>query len=381
MTEHTIYVPDNSVYNDNNNCNTGMMWDNTTQQCITDSSISPSTPWWAWVLIIITLGAIIGFVIWFIIWSTSTDNSGSSISELDISGTEYKVLSTTSIGVTWTAVSNPNDEVTLYVNPTGESMNFTTSGSPLGKYHSSGKVPGVNPSGGTASASVSGLKDNTSYDAIVVVTNTDFPNDSHKGKVESGIHTSSSIPLGPKFIINASGQNGQINYTLSPPEGIPAFVSYTRAVIDPNNSLFHYDSDGFICATTQGQQITGDTMCTDGSSILYSGALSLGTTSTTGFVGDSQLRIATKSSLSTTELEDAKWQYNLTGNNQWCLINGTGCMNYDADSPDIVFVATVDPTPVPNVFAVTTDAATIPGSQAVFVSSSGSKWTNITFTA
>lgn len=382
----TVYVA-NPDLNYPNSCEGGMIWDQVTGECIQDPAMAtPGTPWWAWLLIAIAVAAVIGFLIWFIIWATSTDNPAADNDALRITGVEYKVLSSTSIGATWIGVGDPNDIVTLYVNPSGQDgMKFSREGIPLGQYTVGGPVPGS-----SLAVVASGLQIETTYDAVLVVTNDNLPDIAHAGSIESGLHTTSHAEHGAKFQVIAMNQGGSINYNLTPPNGIPPVVSYNRSTSNPNNSLFHHDNEGFICATTQGQSVVADTPCADGSSVLYSGAPNLGVAAVTGIATQSQLRIAQKSTLTTEQLANARWAYNGKGDNEWCLVNGNGCMTYDVESPDIVLIAPAtgttilattpaDGTTVVVATDSTFDTVNPAGNQAIFVSSTGSKWRNEKF--
>ena len=337
------------------------------------------TSWWAWALIFVAVAAIIGFLIWYIIWSTRTDNTGATNTALSITGPQFSVLSETSIGATWSGVGDPtNDVVTLFVNPSGQDMNFSNSGQPLGNYFQSSPVstPGL-------SASIGGLTPGATYDARLVVTNSKIPDESNAKPHQSGLTTSSSV-LPDKFTISASCQNGQIRY--HPSTINPSVVTYTLNNSNPSGSLFHHDSNGFICTTTQGQQLPPNSMCEDGSFVLFSKP------SITG-LATSELGIIQKSPDQTTR---AKWQYNNGGQNEWCLIGSNQCMTYDPNSPTIPLnITSTDGTGIANGtasgFVVAADGTVVAAgtttngffplitNQPVTVSSQGTKWGNQPF--
>ncbi len=289
------------------------------------------TSWWAWGLIFVAVAAIIGFLIWYIIWSTRTDNTGATDAALSITGPQFSVLSETSIGATWSGVGDSNDVVTLFVNPTGQDMNFSKSGQPLGNYSQS--LPISTP--GT-SASVGGLTPGATYDARLVVTNSKIPNESNAKPHQSGLTASSPSD---RFTIQASGQKGQIRY--HPAANSPSVVTYTLNNSNPNGSLFHHDTDGFICATNQIQPLTSTSLCEDGSFVLFSKPSITGLATT-------ELGIIQKSQLSTTDQTTrAKWQFN-NGDQKWCLIGTTNqCMTYDPNSTTIPLNITTNANGVP----------------------------------
>ena len=390
MSGSTVYIANDPNYE--SNCQEGTMWDATAQECMKIvKTESTTTPWWGWLLIIIAVLAVIGFTIWYIVWSTSTSNPAAQNSALSITGVDFKIAQT-SMTATWLAVGDPNDRVTLFVAPSGQdSLKFGKDGTPAGNYIQAGPVAG---SANTVTAT--GLQINTTYDAVLVVTNPNLPGAANVGNIESGLHTSGHSEHGPKFQIVAMNQGGSVVYDINTPEGIGPIVSYNRTTNSNLNSLFHHDNNGFICATTPGQALTADTPCADGSAVLYSGTPNLGTASVTAIASQSQLRMKTKSQLSETEAANARWQYNAAGDNRWCLINGNGCMNYNVTSPEIVYTTNADGTTSfvtltpANGNTVTLAATSTNGNgtnnpfvpettgtnQAIFVSAQGSKFRN-----
>jgi hypothetical protein len=308
---------------------------------------------WSWVLLVVATLIVIGFVIWYIFWTTKTNNnSGIYPSALNITGTKIVVLSDTSIRATWTSVGDAADKVILYVNPTGSTMKFDSSGKPLSNYKSSPVV--TSP---TTNATVTGLVSGGTYDAVLVVTNPNYPNNANTSHHQSGLVLVSRGSVPNRFSISASGQGGQIRYSSSstPTNPItgPNQVFYTLNDSTVPGTLFHQDSDGYICATTQNKPLLPTDLCTDNSYVLYS-------------TSSNQLGIAQMQQLkdSGIPLSNAKWQYNAGGQNEWCLI-GTGtnrCMTYDLkNSPQVTSTTSTTP-PITN--------------QVITVSNQGTSWTN-----
>lgn len=313
-----------------------------------------------WVIIVVVVIIVIVGIILLIWWATRTSDNGTDTGPLAITGSNFRVLSSTSIGATWTRVGSDKDIVTMYVNPSGEEMKFDSTGQPLGSYSTSGSVA----SPGTT-ATVTNLTPNASYDAVLIVTNPDVTgfNGSHH---ESGITTSTTLPPGAKFNITAAAQSGHIHYDINTPP-TASTVSYSLANATTNDSLFMRDSDGYICATTLSEPLTPDSKCADGSSVLYA------STST----GTSDLSIALKSSLATAELNNARWSYNANGDNKWCLTDPgstSRCMLYSVNSPILLTPATTTTTSV--TAAVNPLVEDISTDQPIFVTTGGSKWTN-----
>ena len=321
-------------------------------------------------------------------WGTSgSGTDGGDTGPLSITGSEFKAISATSIQATWSAVGNANDIVTLYVNPTGKEMKFNPNGTPVGSYSISGPV-----SGNTRSATVTGLKTRATYSAVLIVTNPNVAgfNGHHH---ESGITVSPPLTSGNKFFIQAAGQSGSITY--SPVPG-PNTVTYSSGTLNMNQSLLHRDKNGFICATTQTEPLTQDSLCEDGSYVLYADSS----------VGTANLSIKRKQDLTTEETGNAQWVYNSTGDNNWCLqgvatsgVATSRCMLFSVESP--VSLITSSGT-VPITTGGTTTFATngsstfvtldntvvasdgtvtpIQTAQPVFVTDGkGSRWTNTVF--
>ena len=393
-------------FNGNGTNNGSLYHDPTTNQLYsTDSSYSgvssgtttttKGTDTGSWILgIVIAVLVIIGIIV-IIWWATSgSGTSNGDTGPLSISGSDFKAVSATSIQATWTAVGNATDVVTLYVNPTGEEMKFNANGSPVGSYSTSGPVSGNtrSASGNTGSATVSGLKSRSTYDAILIVTNPDVSgfNGHHH---ESGITVSPPLTPGNKFFIQAAGQSGSITY--SPVPG-PNTVTYSGGTLNMNQSLLHRDKNGFICATTQTEPLTANSLCEDGSYVLYADSST----------GTANLSIKQKQNLTREEMGNAQWVYNSTGDNNWCLqgvptsgVATTRCMLFSIESP--VSLLTSSGT-VPVTTGGTTTFSTIGGSSFVTVDNStvssdgtvtpiqtaqpvfvtegaGSKWTNNVF--
>ena len=321
---------------------------------ITGDMPDGTSPWVKLLVIGIALVVIFLFVFFLIRWATSGDFSNDTSIDIDallINGVNIGLASDTAIQATWTSVGDPGDVVTLYVNQSGDEMKFSRSGRPLGSYKTSTSI-----SVPIRTAIIDGLVTNASYDAVLVVTNPKFPNPSNANQHESGLTPSSHLAHGTKFTVQASNQKGQINYQPFP---TPTMVSYTLGSTNPNQSLFHHDADGFICATTQTEPLTATSGCDNGSYVLYSTPGAAG-----GAARTNNLSIIQKSQLTTAaELATAKWQYNANNNNEWCLTNGAGCMLYDINSPPM-------PDPTTSFLPLT------PGNQPIFVAPNGSKWDN-----
>jgi len=321
---------------------------------------STSTPWWVWLIVGIIFLALIGVVIWLAVTrnndecnTTTTparDAAADIVATNSVLNVNIEGISSTSIRATWTwtASAAADDQAVLYVFPAGDNVQFDENGVPLTPVPNSGTVrnPGI-------SALVSQLTPNANYNAKLVITN---PN--RVGVIgtydQTGITLTAPITLGPKFQIVASGQCGEISYRDTDDDGFPDQIFYTLGGTNPNDSLFHRDTDGFICATTQSETVIAETPCDDGSSILYD----------TGNAGTTSLSIIRKSDFADLGLseENARWEYN-TAENKWCNRSGTRCILYNVGAAPTVTLNDPD--------NPTTSTATI--TQPIFVSATGSR--------
>jgi hypothetical protein len=367
------YQDYNQMQYDDNNFNAAVI-----DPDVANMSESSGTSMWVWVIIVIVVIVVIAGVIAIIWWATRKGpSSPNGPGPLSITGTDFTAVGANSIRATWTSVGDENDLVTLFVNPTGKEMKFDRDGNPLGNYRSSGAVstPGT-------SATVGQLNSGVSYDAVLIVTNPNVGG-ANKAHSESAITPIATIPPGAKFNISASGQTGHIHYNRPSPNQ----VSYSLQAASVNDSLFMRDSDGFICATNLISPTTATTMCGDNQAVLYASTTS----------GTSTLNIGIKSSLDSTQLSQARWVYNSTGDNKWCLTGNGRCMDYSVNNP--VLLQPVDSngngfTPLNPVGSGTTNGFTTLNpvgsgitpvtssvedttkNQVIFVSPEGSKWVN-----
>jgi hypothetical protein len=330
---------------------------------------SRGTSVWSWLLVVIAVLVVIGFIIWYIIWSTKTNNSGGISTALTITGVQFSVVNDTTIQATWATVGDPADVVIMYANPTGQTMKFDKSGNPLGSYSKSTPVATPN-----TSASIGGLTSGSTYDAVLVVTNSNFPGQCNTGQHQSGLVLSPRGTVPIRFSIQAAGQGGQIRYY--PSTSNPSVVAYTLNDATVAGTLFHQDSDGYICATNQSQTLTASTSCDNGSYVLYSKPTTNGT---------NELGIIQKSQLATSALPTAKWQYNAGGKNEWCLFGSSQCMTYDPKSPTISVNTGTSTTTTTAAGTTTTTTNTnnfVPliTNQKVTVTSQGTRWNNQNYT-
>jgi len=311
---------------------------------------------WSWFLVVWIVIIVIGVLIWFIIWSTRTNNNGTNSNALNITGSRFTATSDTSITATWISVGDPADIVTLYVNPTGQPMTFTPAGQPQGTYRSSTPV-----NSSSKSATVGGLTTGATYDARLVVTNPNLPGQSNTSPHQSGIVVTAPLVVPTKFSMQASGQQGQISYY---PSSAPTTAVYNLA--GSTNFLFHQDPDGYICTAGAAQTLAANSPCGDNSYVLYSKASTSGLA--TGEVG-----IIQKSQLTTSAQQDsAKWRYNNTGNNEWCLASSTTqCMTYDPNSAKFA----VNPANG----AIGATGANVVTGQTVTITPQGTRWVNQSF--
>jgi len=253
--------------------------------------------WGITIVVILVVVALIILIVWWATRNVTEDND----SALAITGVDFSSLSSTSITATWTAVGNKDDVVVLYVKETGKDQwRFDRNGTPLGVYKNSGKIFQPNNS-----ATVVGLKPNTNYDAKLIVTNPNVTGH-NASQSKSGINTATKVKIGGKFYIKANGQPGQISRDK---DMNPTQVYYTNGGIDASTSLFRCDPDGFLCGTIPGEPLTENTPCGPNNFVLYSD----GTTNT------ATLSTKRKSELTDEETENAKWEYNETGDNEWCI--------------------------------------------------------------
>ncbi len=319
---------------------------------------SRGTSVWSWLLVVIAVLVVVGFIIWYIIWSTKTNNTGGISTALTITGVQFSVINATTIQSTWTKVGDSGDIVIMYANPTGQTMKFDKSGNPLGTYSKSEPVATPN-----TSASIGGLTSGSTYDAVLVVTNSKYPGQCNTGQHQSGLVLSTRGNVPVRFSIQAAGQGGQIRYY--PAAMNPSVVAYTLNDASVAGTLFHQDSDGYICTTNQTQQLTTSTKCDDGSYVLYSKPSTNGT---------NELGIIQKSQLATSSLTNAKWQYNGSGKNEWCLLGSSQCMTYDPKSPTISVNAGTTTT------TTTTNSVPLITNQKVTVTTQGTRWNNQNYT-
>ena len=304
-----------------------------------------------WILFVIIIIVAVGLFVWTFWWGGTKGDDNPPRKELTITGVDFKVLNSTSIGATWVSVGDKNDIVTLYVNPTGQTMRFDKDGNPLGSYSRSAAIDYTQ-----TSAVVNGLQPKTSYDAVAVVTNTKISG-SKVSHVETGITTNPPVDLNDKFFIHANGQPGHISYN-GGGTTIPTNVFYCPDTC-VSQSLFHQDKDGFICAISPGSQINDNTLCSDNSSVLYDPFMAGENDNLVD--GSYVLSIKQKKDIPADKLSSAKWIYNII-ENEWCLTD-TGlttvatkrCMSFNPNNSNI-------PSSEDNKY--------------IYVSPSGSKWTN-----
>ena len=299
-----------------------------------------SSSGWHWFLIILLVLAIAAAVVFLILWLTKSEDK----KELSISGVNFKVSSSTSITATWTTTGNDKDEVTLYASPTGSSLDFDPTGKPvltpvltITPVFNSSTVPASQKT-----VTVTGLATNTTYDAVLIVTNPDIKDDYGTSKFESGLHTSTVIPN--KFFIQSTA-GGYIAYT---PKTGPMTVGYETSKLNVNHVLFHYQ-DGTLCTTTQ----IGTPSCGDNSYVLYNDSNKLG--------------IKQQSSIDSAEKPKALWDFDAT-TSRWCVRGDTSlCM-------------TAPITPVGTSVTFATLGAVTP-LNPITLGTSGTKWKNIEFGA
>jgi hypothetical protein len=315
-----------------------------------------------WVIALIVIGSLIVItaIVLAIIYGTRAtpveQNRNQPLGPVAISGVNIRTLGSNMIQATWTSVSNEFDIVTLYVVPSGTGLSFNENGTPIGNPRTSGPVAAP-----ATTATVTGLLPNVSYDATLIVTNPRATGVISQS-TENGLTITGPAPLGAKFTIGSSGQCGAIGYgSTGPDPNLINNVFYQLGVNNPNQSLFHRDPRGYICATTQGQSLTLDSECADNSSVLYD----------SGVAGNAFLSIGRLGDLDPLILPQARWTYDAAGDNRWCTASNR-CIQYNVNSPTTTILSEPDANGAQEILAVT---------QPLFVTSGATtKWTNTNFT-
>lgn len=314
---------------------------------------------WIVLIVIVAILVLVGIIlaIYFATRSTSTaQRNVPPLGPVAITGVTIRTVGSNMIQATWTSVSNEFDVVTLYVVPAGTGLSFNEKGVPIGNPRTSGPVAAP-----ATTATVTGLLPAVSYDATLIVTNPRATGILAQS-TENGLTITGPVPLGPKFTIGSSGQCGAIGYgSTGPDANLINTVYYQLGVNNPNQSLFHRDPRGYICATTQGQSLTADSECADNSSVLYD----------TGVAGNATLNIGRLVDLDPLTLPQARWTYDAAGDNRWCTASNR-CIQYNVNSPTTTILGPADANGAQEILAIT---------QPLFVSTGATtKWTNTNFT-
>ncbi len=245
---------------------------------------------WSWFLIILLILVIAAAITFLVLWLVQRDRQ----EELQIFGVSFKVASDTSIQASWTSVGSNNDVVTLFVYETGKGIRFNNNGTPSTTVAGRSSVTDPNT---VKTVTVTGLIKDVTYDAVLVVTNSGISG-YNGGNTGTGLTTGSNDP-GIKFTITSLGQTGQIIYDTE-----DLTVEYELGSITINNNLFHFDSEVFICTTSQSQPLTSTSLCPETSFVLHD---------KTPTTNNTELGIILKIDLTTTTEENtAKLEYNTT---------------------------------------------------------------------
>lgn len=204
---------------------------------------------WGWFWGILAFLAIAAAVVFLILWLTKDVDE----KELDITGVQFKTNSSTSVTATWTSVNNDKDQVTMYVYPSGESINFTGNGTPI-LIPLDSKIAGPVNGNTTKTLTATGLTANVTYLATLIVSNPDIAR-YHKSVTSPALVPGGGTVTGGAIQINANGQSGETAYEL--PElltlddtnnGTIGYNSTGKSTL--NNNHFFLDSDGLLCTVS-----------------------------------------------------------------------------------------------------------------------------------
>ena len=311
---------------------------------------------WLWGLLIFIIVVIA--VIFLILWLVERSRKN----ELILTNVVFSTPNATTIRGTWVS-SNSNDQIIMYVFRTGTPINFNSDGTPAVP---SDVVSQSAPVTGSGTAVATVPVGNVSYTAVLVVTNPNFSG--YDASNVSGALTPGPSPANTGvFHIQASGQSGEITYSI-PPSGsqIAPSVGYNFSRDRTNDSnLFFNDVNGLLCTVPLLQSGAVNfnpttTLCSDlgtNTFILYDTGTSNGASGTNG-TSRLGIRRITPADSTNTNNNNARWNYNPT-TNKWCTLTGTTsvAINRCMELP------------------VTSATQTVP----INMGPTGTSWTNVSF--